>query len=543
MADGNTPTYNLILPEIDGADGTWGISLNSNLGSLDSLLSGGTALSAITVTGTVTAGGVSLASNEKAVFGAEAGSNYLEIFESSAGDGYIGQHGSGNLVIQGQNGYLLNDAGDTLVAWLSTYATLAYRGPVGAGVKLTTNASGIDVTGEITADLITLHPTGGAGEGGQVQFQRELDSTVDWYIDAYGDGTTTDLRFINAGTGTDITPLKVQTTGINVTGGVAADYIDLTGGKSTTTTGTIAADKIIFSAHTNDTATIFAEVGGINNDITSLVLDMKDDGHELIEHRIDGTTRLTVKNAGIDVTGTVTCDEALTISSTGAATDAKPDIWLFNNAPAAVNERLGQITWFGKNDASPEQETVNYAFQEVKTTNVGDGTEQAEMQFHIRNGANHLEVLTLDSSGIDVTGDLDVTGTITSNAFAYSKATVNNAADILYTAFNSFAGKRIINTASATATTYGLPTPVAADIGKSWIICNPTDSTITIDHDASGTANYVWIMDGVTLSAAASSWSIKKGAVVEIVVAAAAVGGGSATAPNYLIFGAGLLEL
>ena len=155
-------------------------------------------------------------------------------------------------------------------------------------------------------------------------------------------------------------------------------------------------------------------------------------------------------------------------------------------------------------------------------------------------GAKKLE--TVDA-GVDITGDLDVTGTITSNAFAYSKATVNNAADILYTAFNSFAGKRIINTASATDTTYGLPTPVAADIGKSWIICNPTDSFITIDHDASGTANYVWIMDGVTLSAAASSWKIQRGAIVEIVVAAAAAGGGSATAPNYLIFGAGLLEL
>lgn len=109
--------------------------------------------------------------------------------------------------------------------------------------------------------------------------------------------------------------------------------------------------------------------------------------------------------------------------------------------------------------------------------------------------------------------------------------------------FAAFAGKRIINTASATNTTYGLPTPVAADVGKSWVICNPTDSEITIDHDASGTANYIWIMDGVTLAAAASSWTIKKGAIVEIVVAASDSGGGSATAPNYLIFGAGLLEI
>ena len=121
--------------------------------------------------------------------------------------------------------------------------------------------------------------------------------------------------------------------------------------------------------------------------------------------------------------------------------------------------------------------------------------------------------------------------------------TTNNAADIAHYVFNTFSGKRIINTASATNTTYGLPTPVAADVGKSWVICNPTDSEITIDHDASGTANYIWIMDGVTLSASASSWTIKKGSIVEIVVVASDSGGGSSSAPNYLIFGAGLLEI
>ena len=64
MADGNTTNYNLILPEIDGADGTWGVSLNSNLGDLDSLLSGGTDLVALSVTGTVTAGGLSVTTND-----------------------------------------------------------------------------------------------------------------------------------------------------------------------------------------------------------------------------------------------------------------------------------------------------------------------------------------------------------------------------------------------------------------------------------------------------------------------------------------------
>ena len=653
MADGNTPTYNLILPEIDGADGTWGISLNSNLGSLDSLLSGGTALSAITVTGTVTAGGVSLANDKRITLGAEAGTNYLEIFESTAGNGVIKQVGAGDFAIQGHAIQIKDDDGN-----------LRFQG---------TNGS--------------------------------LGNAFLYY-------------------GADTTPkLNTVSTGINVTGGVAADYIDLTGGKTTTTTGEIAADKILFSAHLNDTAKIFAEVGGVNNDITSLVLDMQDDGHELIEHRIDGTTRLTVKNAGIDVTGIVDCDglkmDDGEYAQFGTANDLK--IWhsginsyiqesgagqlilnttngggiyiesagetmaqFVSNGTVNLyhdNEHkfattatgidvtgtvtadgltlgAGEIATFNSGDGGNLQisGSATGSFSLIKQTAVGDLFIQAQ-NGHLRNDANeslvawdgfkaelywrgasgagaklattaagidvtgtveadgfigdsissagtevvfndniklansatkilgndditlrpaatketNLETsagvprvqvtdtlvrlyygtnlnttaskLETSAAGVDVIGDLDVTGTITSNAFAYSKATVNNAADILYTAFNSFAGKRIINTASATNTTYGLPTPVAADIGKSWIICNPTDSLITIDHDASGTANYIWIMDGVTLSAAASSWTIKRGAVVEIVVAAAAAGGGSSTAPNYLIFGAGLLEI
>ena len=240
---------------------------------------------------------------------------------------------------------------------------------------------------------------------------------------------------------------------------------------------------------------------------------------------------LQVTKDGIDVTGGVTADY---IDLTGGES---------TTTTGTIACKMLVL-----DDLSTTQNDASTIFTEATGTTSNLVISQADdtadtIKLRVGSAGTLVDALTASTDGIDVTGDLDVTGTITSNAFAYSKATVNNAADIAYTAFNSFAGKRIINTASATATTYGLPTPVAADIGKSWIICNPTDSLITIDHDASGTANYIWIMDGVTLSAAASSWSIKKGAIVEIVVAAATADGGGLQAPNYLIFGAGLLEI
>ncbi len=139
------------------------------------------------------------------------------------------------------------------------------------------------------------------------------------------------------------------------------------------------------------------------------------DGEESAQHETwvkngaGGNTRvLQVQPTGIDVTGTVTCDEALTISSDGSGADAKPDIFLYNNATAANGERLGQITYYGKNSAT---ETTNYGWHEFKTVDVTDGVEDSVMEFWVRNGAgNHNKSLTLNKDGIDVTGTVTADG-------------------------------------------------------------------------------------------------------------------------------------
>lgn len=506
----------------------------------------------IDVTGTVTAGGVSLGNNERITLGEESDGK-LEIYEAAGGNGVIEQTGSGDIVVKGANGSLRNDSNDAVIAWFPTYAALAYRGASGAGTKLETTATGIDVTGTVSCD------TG-------ISIASNADQT----------DPQPDLNFFNN-----------EDDAVSQRIGQVNFY-----GKNNLSGAGIADVKYGWQ-----------ELRTIN--VT--------DGEESAQHETwvkdgaGGNKRvLQVQPTGIDVTGTVTCDEALTISSTGAAADAKPDIWLFNNAPAAVDERLGQITWFGKNDVSPEQETVNYAFQEVKTTNVGDGTEQAEMQFHIRNGASHLEVLTLDSSGIDVTGGItsdyldltggktttttgevaldkikfsamaddsatifaevnggittlvldmqddaheliehridgatplkvkktgiDVTGTVEADAFTgHMTSVVSSSAQTIAT---TNYGVRKIHTGGAVTYTFNETGAISGnDIGKAIVIANAGTDTITCNFTTSKFYKMISGVDADLSGSGASSITIAKGGIAEIVI----------TETNKaLVFGAGV---
>ena len=98
------------------------------------------------------------------------------------------------------------DAGDLVVGQYYEFILNAPGGgatPYFACVNINKSVtlSSLDVQGEITADLITLHPT----EGGHY---KESYSTVDWYIDAY-QGTTRFAKWHS-----DIIPFKVEKNGI-----------------------------------------------------------------------------------------------------------------------------------------------------------------------------------------------------------------------------------------------------------------------------------------------------------------------------------------
>ena len=143
---------------------------------------------------------------------------------------------------------------------------------------------------------------------------------------------------------------------------------------------------------------------------------------------------------------------------------------------------------------------------------------------------------TLTTGATTVNGALTVSSGITA-----SQTIANYVTDtsISTTEFATYTGKKIIYTGGAGE--IDLPSAVAADAGKSWIIINAGTGALTIDVDGSGTAQYVRFLTGgaVTTSNSANR-IIAAGGTAELVCIVDGSVTNSATVPNYLIYGGGI---
>jgi hypothetical protein len=115
---------------------------------------------ATTSSGIDITGNATFDDNGKAIFGA---SNDLEIYHDGSSS-YIVEQGQGSLIIRGGlNTYIQNTNGITMAAFgIGGTAQLRYNG----GTKLVTNNTGIDVTGTVTSDGLTVDGVASIDAGG-----------------------------------------------------------------------------------------------------------------------------------------------------------------------------------------------------------------------------------------------------------------------------------------------------------------------------------------------------------------------------------------
>jgi hypothetical protein len=96
---------------------------------------------------------ITFGDNDKAIFG--AGSDLQIYHDATSGNSFIEDAGTGNLYLKSDgSGVVVNDGTNTIARFLNTnsMAELWYSG----GKKLATTSTGIDVTGTVTADGLTV---------------------------------------------------------------------------------------------------------------------------------------------------------------------------------------------------------------------------------------------------------------------------------------------------------------------------------------------------------------------------------------------------
>ena len=185
-----TTTYSFNKPVVGADEDDWGGYLNGNWDSVDDLLDGTTPVTGIdinsgtldgvtiggttagagtftnlTATGTTTLAGASTSAditfgdNDKAIFG--AGSD-LQIYHDGS-NSFIDEAGTGNLRIRASSALSLQTRNTADTAWVNSIIA-----DDGAGVRLFTNGSkklettstGVDITGTLTSDGLTVSSSG-----------------------------------------------------------------------------------------------------------------------------------------------------------------------------------------------------------------------------------------------------------------------------------------------------------------------------------------------------------------------------------------------
>ena len=157
MADTYTTNLNLTKPEPGAAEDTWGISLNADLDALDAIFStSGTQIN-------LNPNQINFADNKKAIFGT---GNDLQIYHDGS-NSIITDAGAGNLELKATNLIFKNSAGTLQYASFISggAAELRYNG----SPKIATTNTGIDITGTVTSDGLTVDGTISAYRAGFTQ--------------------------------------------------------------------------------------------------------------------------------------------------------------------------------------------------------------------------------------------------------------------------------------------------------------------------------------------------------------------------------------
>ena len=276
----------------------------------------------------------SFGDNDKAIFG--AGSD-LQIYHDGS-HSYIKDTATGNLRIDGTDIQIRSTAGANMAAFVTGAEVQLYHNNQ---KKFETTASGIDVTGLVAADSLTVD-----------------NITIDGTTIALSSG---DLTLDVAG---DII--------LDADGG---DLIFRDGGSSKLVISN-TSDDVTFTNGVQDKDLIFKGYDGVSL-ITSLKLDMSAAGAATFNSTIA---------AGAATFTTADNSAQLTLVSTDTDANAGPHLNLYRNTTGSDSDALGQVEFTGKDDAGND---FIYAQIEAYISDASNGSEDG--YFEIFRGVGGTE--------------------------------------------------------------------------------------------------------------------------------------------------------
>ena len=168
---------------------------------------------------TATANSIRVPADKRLQFGYES-SGHLELFEATDGNGYLKQVGDGNLVIQGDEGFIYGDS-HSVAAWNNNNIFLRYQ----SANKLTTESFGTTTTGASKAKRFEVDVAQITDDTTWSSFSRNGGSNVLYVQQGLTNQPIASFRkgSLSAGQGTEI--LGVKNDGIVVGGTIQGQHV------------------------------------------------------------------------------------------------------------------------------------------------------------------------------------------------------------------------------------------------------------------------------------------------------------------------------